>query len=292
RSRRDRYDDDESRHQRAYEDDRGPRRRSTRRSRFDDAEEEEPQSRGRLAGTLIFGILPLLIFGLLAVIVIRPQTCPGGMCDKLSLTARHYVPVLNKLGGTSMMLSESPAQVSVNAQVGTAQTSQITLGGAPNVAVSWQASTDLDWITVSPASGTVGKGGKATLSVIASPSTVKAGSYSANVTITSDLSTFVVPVKVVVMLGPKLGVQSTPLKVTSCYTPVSLAVQNTGDGPLTVNASSADGALTIAGAPLTVAPGASGSLTIGAKCGTAVHGKTYALQVTSDGGNAQVQVQY
>ena len=137
-------------------------------------------------------------------------------------------------------IGTSPTSLSFTAQQGgsnpAAQTVSISNTGGGTL--TWSASDNATWLTVSPASGT----GNGSVSVSAATGTLTAGSYSATVTLSATGATPVtVPVAFTVTAAPvppAIGASPTSLSFTATQgaaNPASqtLSIRNPGGGTLT-----------------------------------------------------------
>ena len=101
-------------------------------------------------------------------------------------------------------LTVGPAQVGwqVSAGATQAQSAQVSIGNAGSGALSWTASSDQPWLTLSSAGGTIAAGGDpAALTLTANPAGLASGqTYSAKLTLTMPATgtdaaqTIVIPV--------------------------------------------------------------------------------------------------
>jgi Viral BACON domain len=121
-----------------------------------------------------------------------------------SASAQVTVIVDDDLNLPGPTLTAGPGQVGWHVGAGTtqAQTADITIGNAGSGALSWTASSDQPWLTLSAAGGDISAGGDpATLTLTANPTGLDSEQpYSANVTLTRPASgndpgqTIVIPV--------------------------------------------------------------------------------------------------
>jgi len=277
---RDRYEDE-----RAY-DRRPPRRRSA-----------EPSERSRWARPLLFGVLPTLALLLLLLAILRPGLCPNGACDSLSSAARRAVPALNQFGGASgpsVSMTASPVSLQLTTQAGVEKGATFSLIGAGANNVPWQATSNLDWLTVTPTSGALAAGSAIPITVTAKPTGINPGQYTGAITITAGGAALRVPVTVTVAIGPQLSVTPAALSFTTCASQQAITVKNTGDAALNVTAAPASNsttALTLSATSLTLDPNASDTIKVSVKCSAPVSAN-YGVQFGGNGGTAQVTVKY
>jgi hypothetical protein len=271
-------------------------RRSTRRS----TRRPAPSGRnmGRWIRSLLFGVLPLLVVGLALLAIAKPNLCPGGVCDGFSSAARRAVPALSQLGGgasaASVSMTASPAslQITTTASAEKAVTFSLISAGANNV--PWQATASPNWLTVSPAGGTLATGSATPITVTAKPTGINPGQYTGAVSVSAGGGTLRVPVTITVAIGPQLTVSPTALSYTTCASQQAITVKNTGDATLNVTAapsSNSTATLTLSGTSLTLDPNASDTIKVTIKCSAAVS-PDYGVEFGGNGGTAHVTVTY
>lgn len=153
-----------------------------------------------MRGVLI-ALIPLVLLTLGGVAVLRPDLCPVSTCQKVSDKVHQLVP---GLGGGELPpsaagpLSASPAQIQLSTPNGTPVSASLKLTSATSTDVTWQASTSLQWVTLTPANGTVPVGGSTTLTVQAKPVGVSPSTYTAPITVTAGSATVTVPLQITV----------------------------------------------------------------------------------------------
>ncbi len=163
----------------------------------------------------------------------NPVVCPGGVCDGFSSAARKAVPALSQLGGgasaASVSMTASPAalQITTPASAEKAVTFSLISAGASNV--PWQATASPNWLTVSPAAGTLAAGSATPITVTAKPTGINPGQYTGAVTVSAGGGTLRVPVTITVAIGPQLAVSPPTLSFIFCASQQAITVKNTGD---------------------------------------------------------------
>ena len=188
-------------------------------------------------------------------------------------------------------IGASPASFSFTAQVGANPAAQtLTISNRGNGTLSWSASDNAAWLTLSPASGT----GNSPVTLTVTTATLTTGSYSSLITLTATGATAVtVPVTLTVTAAPvppAIGASPTSLSFTAQQgggNPIAqtLTISNTGGGSLSWSASDNAAWLTLSPASgtgngtvtLTVA---TGSLTAGTYSGSINLGATGASSIT------------
>jgi hypothetical protein len=268
------------------------RRRSSRRP--------APERRG-VGGwirSLLFGVLPVLVLGLALLAIAKPSLCPGGACDAFSSAARKAVPALNQLGGgasaasVSMTASPTSLQITTPASAEKGVTFSLISAGASNV--PWQATVAPNWLTVSPATGSLTAGSATSITVTAKPTGINPGQYTGAATINAGGATLRVPVTITVSIGPQLTVSPTTLSFTTCASQQAITVKNTGDAKLNATAtpsSNSTAALTLSATSAALDPNASGTINVTIKCSAGVS-PNYGIEFGGDGGTAHVTVKY
>jgi hypothetical protein len=246
----------------------------------------------------LFGVLPILVLGLALLVIAKPSLCPGGACDSFSSAARKAVPALNQLGGgasaasVSMTASPTSLQITTPASAEKGVTFSLISAGASNV--PWQATATPNWLTVSPASGSLTAGSATPITVTAKPTGINPGQYTGAVTVAAGGGTLRVPVNITVAIGPQLNVAPTTLSFTTCASQQPITVKNTGDAKLNATAapsSNSTDALTVSVTSLALDPNASGTINVTVKCSAGVS-PNYGVEFGGDGGTAHVTVKY
>ena len=168
-------------------------------------------------------------------------------------------------------LAAAPTSLTATATAGVAppaQTLQLSNpGGQP---LTWSASTNQPWLSVSPATGTLAPGATATLTVNYTTAALAAGSYAAVLTVaapTASNTPLTVPVALSVNPAPPtLALSASVLADTTGVgtSPAARTVQltNSGGQPLTWNATTNQSWLSVSPAQGTLAAGASVTLTV------------------------------
>jgi len=188
-------------------------------------------------------------------------------------------------------IGESPASFSFTAQAGANPAAQtLTISNTGNGTLSWSASDNAAWLTLSPASGT----GNGTVRLTVATAALTAGSYSGLITLTASGATPVaVPVALTVTTAPvppAIGASPTSLSFTAQQgggNPIAqtLNISNTGGGTLSWSTSDNAAWLTLSSASgtgngivtLTVT---TGSLTAGTYSGSITLSATGTSSIT------------
>lgn len=234
--------------------------------------------------------LLLALIGGAGIILAKPTLCPGSVCTQ----ANHFLhKQLTFLGPApnANVLRATPKTLTVHAIAGSSTNLNVQVSNSGTDPAAWHASADVTWLTITPSSGTLAPGSTATLSVVAMPADAPPGNYSAQVTVQTSDTSLNIPVAANITVGPKISLSATSLNVTSCNTPQSFKVNNTGDGPLTFSATaSSNSTVQITTSSSSVDPGGSSTVSFTINC-SAFFGD-YTINVASNGGNGTVTIHY
>jgi hypothetical protein len=285
----------------------GANRRSRR--RMDDAiAYSEPLSSGRRVWTdrqtivnvgkrisltpFILAALALaIVFELAGFAVTRPDLCVSHACAVVAGEVQKYAPDL-RIPGAPAPITFAPADLKITAATDDTGSQTVTLTNSGARPVTWSASTTLDWLSVSPASGALTPGAHVRLTLTARPSGVSPGSYLAGLVVDAATGQSTQPVALVVTQGPVLTVTPASLKFQTCGDAQPLAIANSGGGKLTFTATPSQSvALSISPASGAVAAGAQATVSVTLSC-SATAGQNYAVILVSNGGSAQATVTY
>ena len=140
----------------------------------------------------------------------------------------------------------------------------LTLQNSGGQSLNWSATTMItgnatNWLSVTPANGTVTQGGQTTLTVTINSSTLKAGAYQGIVSITSGGSSKLLPVSLTLTMPPAaiIGIQNAGLNFTTAQgtNPISqdFTITNTGNATLNWSATESGNGATFA--PLSLSSG-------------------------------------
>lgn len=163
------------------------------------------QKRRRSRLPLILGIVIVLVLvaNVGAISVLAPQRCPDHLCDALN---SRLAPLFGKQATPTLTLTQLTLKTPLTAAVDSTVTTNDVLSLASNAtsALSWQATTDLGWVTLTPPSGTLTPGQTLTLGVTLAPdATVTPGTYTATVTLSAGGAT--AQVKLTITVNPPAG---------------------------------------------------------------------------------------
>jgi hypothetical protein len=268
---------------------RRPSRRPSRDRYRDDEEDDELEGR-RWLRPMLLALIPIVLLGSGMLVVLQPNLCPISACQAASAAVRRHVPGLDGGSNTAPALSAAPAQIQMSTTIGTPTSAQVKI--TASTGVSWQASTTLQWVTITPANGSLAPGGSATLTVQANPTGIDPKTYTSTLVVSAAGTPIEIPLTIVVA-GPPLTVTPDTLTYTACGTSQTLTIKNTGSAPISVSASaSSTTAVRLNATSLPLEAGASGTLKVTLLCG-AQKGVGYTVTLaTGAGGNVSVKITY
>lgn len=156
----------------------------------------------RRLGPVIFCLVLLFVAGLGGVVAFRPQLCHVHVCVSAhNLLARE----LGKLGiggqntASAAPLTATPTSVKIQVAAGASATATITVTNTVSSASAWTATSQLAWLTVTPASGTMPAAASGKITLTAKPgASIPAQTYTTNVLFTVGGVSITVPVTITV----------------------------------------------------------------------------------------------
>lgn len=153
------------------------------------------RSRGRMIASMALTVFVVLL-GLTSFAVLRPDLCPMPQCQTVSDTAHDYLPFLPASSPTPISTTMSVPPSTVAAGAKTTQT--ITLHNTSANEITWSSDVNAQWLSLSPASGSISSDGAQVITITMDATTLKAGSYNAAVTITTNTQVLHIPVALTV----------------------------------------------------------------------------------------------
>jgi hypothetical protein len=251
------------------------------------------QHRPRLRNALMLSVVLLALLGGVLTVYAQPSICPISACTTFSTKMHKYVPSIGGLWALAPQpLSSSPSTSKIDVVDGKSATATLTLTNPNASTQTWQATADVSWVSISPATGNLPANGSATLTLTTSPASIAPGTYTPMITISVGAVQTRQPLTVVVSASARLSVSPSTLAYAACGKSQTLTVTNAGDGQLTYQATpSVSSALTLATSSQQVAPGAMANIIATLTC-HAVRGQQYAINLTGNGSSMQVPVQY
>jgi hypothetical protein len=198
-SRRAEYDDERPYDDRDDRYDRYDRRPSRGRMR-DDEEDDYGSAAPTWLRPAVIAAAVVLLLVLGSVAVLKPEVCPISACASISSNV-HKVFGGNDAAaasGPTASLTASPQQIQLSTTAANPVTAQLKLTNAGSADVTWQATSDLKWVSFTPANGTIAAGATATVAVQATPTGIAPGTYPSNVVVTVGGTTVKVPLQVTI----------------------------------------------------------------------------------------------
>lgn len=157
----------------------------------------DPTERRRRLGPLLFFMMVLLVVDSVLVVAYRPDLCPHNRCAGIHASLNQFLAGLH-IPGVPPPETIAPDHLTVEVAAGATATASLTLADTGNIQGTWTATSDLKWITVTPATGKIGPHSSAKLTVTVTPSaSTPVGSYTAMATLTGGL----VPIKVPIVVS-------------------------------------------------------------------------------------------
>jgi hypothetical protein len=249
------------------------------------------RGRRRWPRRLALLMVVILLVDLAGVIVARPDLCPTAGCRAWSAAIHQRFPFLASVAAP-LSLAATPAAARLTTMTGGSSSTTISVQNTGASAITWSAASELAWLNISPATGTLAPGASSALSLTARPVGIEAGTYHGDITLTSDEGVLTLPVTVVVAAGPRLTVSPATLSYNSCGTAQPVTLTNGGGSGLTFTAvPSQTDALSLSTGSGSLAPGQHTTISVTLLC-AATQGTEYTVNITSTGGSAVVTVQY
>jgi hypothetical protein len=153
----------------------------------------------------LLAVIAVLLLTMGGVALLKPDLCPISVCAKISAKVDHVLGIGNDVNATAPVslspFSASPAQIQLSTTAGIAVSASLKLTNTSAASVDWKTTTDLQWVTFTPANGTVAAGGSGTVTVQAKPTGVAPGTFATTIVVTSGATTLKVPLQVTVAAG-------------------------------------------------------------------------------------------
>jgi len=188
-----------------------------------------------------------------SVVVDPSGLSPGTYTGNINITSNGgdvTVPVTLTISSQALLRVE-PTSLTFTYQSGVGPSDILTVYNDGNGLLTFNATPDVTWLSVSPSSGDVAEGESTAVSVVVDPSGLSPGTYTGNINITSNGGDVTVPVTLNIVEAPVLTISPDTFDVTmktdepstSLMTTISLLNDLTGG--MTWNASSDASWLTI-----------------------------------------------
>ncbi len=184
--------------------------------------------------------------GSLTVTARTEGLAPGSYTGRIEITVPAGNPGRNDVTvtltvtatGPKLSVATQPLNFSVP-ENGAAASATLRAANEGSGTLAFQAASNAPWLTVSPASGSLGPGAFQALNVTANPAGLRAGTFTGQVTVSAGADRFVVPASLIVTAaGAKILLSQTGLSFVAVAgggqpNSQSFAVLNEGSGPLT-----------------------------------------------------------
>ena len=251
---------------------------------------ERPQGKRRWPAITLLLVVVLTLVGSTGVVLARPTLCPGTICTQANTFLHHRIGFLGPAPNANV-LHVAPSTLTIHATAGSSTNLNVQVLNSGTDVARWQASSNITWLTITPASGSLPPGGTATLGVVANPVNVKSGDYTAQVRIETPDTAVNIPVTASVVIGAQIHLSATTLEISSCGSPQQLKINNIGDVPLSYNATPSDAKLVkLDKTSGSVNPNESVTLSVTIAC--AAPWADYKITVSSNGGDGAVTIHY
>ncbi|MGQ9609341.1 MAG: BACON domain-containing protein [bacterium] len=225
-----------------------------------------------------------------SVTISRTGLVPGAYTDTISITSNGGSARISiSISVPSPKLTLTPTSIDFgdkNTQ------SSITISNTGGGTLSWRATKQQTWLTLSSSSGTVVSERSVTVTLTVSRTGLDPGTYNDTVAFTSNGGNINLPITMVIPVAPAiLLVNQTTLNLGEVNTQGSFTITNTGGETLTWKAVNQQSWLTVNPSGGNVASGKSMNVSINVSrvdLNSGVYNDT--ISITSNGGNSSVNV--
>jgi hypothetical protein len=157
------------------------------------------RNRRRWVRRLALVMALVLLVDFATLVVARPDLCPSAGCRDLHSTLVQRFPVLQHFDvAPAPGLTANPSALNLTVVTGKSVSTPITVSNAGPGPLTWHVASTLSWLTVDHINGTLGAGASVKLTVTAKSTGVKAGTYSAGITLTAGQTAITIPATIVV----------------------------------------------------------------------------------------------
>jgi len=228
----------------------------------------------------------------MSLTVDRANLKPGSYRDVLSITSdggNENVSITMTVPEPGPSLSVTPISVDFGT-IDTQKTVMISNNGGGTL--TWQASKQQAWLTVSPTSGSLTSGKSATVTLTVSRTNLNSGAYKDTVSITSDGGNGNVAVAMTVPEpGPSLSFSPSSLDFGTTGAQNTLTITNKGGGTLAWQASKKEAWLSLSSVSGSLTSGKSDTITVKVdRTGLKPGSYRDVISLTSNGGKGDVTV--
>jgi hypothetical protein len=233
--------------------------------------------------------LVLLVIAASSILIMKPELCPVSACAQANQFVRSHLPTLSARPQQDLLFV--PTSLDLKATVGSVSAGTLEMTNPGSEPITWQGSTDLQWLTMLPVGGILSPSASTILRVTAKPVGINPDTYHSTVIIAIGDRATSVPTTIVVAPGPQLSFSPPKLTFTTCGLPQRLTIRNTGGGPLTFTATpSVASAMTMDHTKGTLEPGKSAFISVTMTCSAQTG--PYKVLLAGNGGSGSVAVQY
>lgn len=244
----------------------------------------------RWPSMLLLVVLLLTLATSTGIVLVKPSLCPGTICVQANHFLHRHLSFLGPATYAHVFLA-TPATLDIHAVAGSSTNLNVQVSNNGTDSAVWRASASVGWITITPSSGTLAAGGTETLSVVASPVSVKPGNYTAQVKVETNDTSVNIPITAAISIGPKIQLPNNSLSITQCGVAQTVKVNNIGDGALSFNAVPSDAnAVQLSGSGGSVNPGSSKTISVTMNCSALF--ADYSIAISSNGGNGTITIHY
>ncbi|HET9981626.1 MAG TPA: hypothetical protein VFQ32_14355, partial [Ktedonobacterales bacterium] len=252
--------------------------------------DERPRRKRRWPAIVLLLAVAVMLVGSTGVVLAKPALCPGTICTQANTFLHRHIGFLGPAADANI-LKVTPDTLTIHATAGSSTNLNVQVLNSGTDVAKWQASSNVGWLTITPASGSLPPGGTETLSVVVNPLNVKPGDYTAQVRVETPITAVNIPVKAAVASGPKMSLPSTTLTIASCGAPQTLKVNNDGGAPLNFTLQPSDTKLVqLDKSSGSISPGQSATILVTIAC--AAPWADYKITVASNGGDGAVTIHY
>ncbi len=223
----------------------------------------------------------------ITVTVSRLRLNPGSYKDTISITSNggnSSVPVTMTVPEPDPLLSLSTKTLDFGSDT-TQLTFNITNNGGGTL--SWRASKNQSWLSLSALSGSLNAGASATITAKADRSVIKPGTHTDTISITSNGGNGNISVN---LLMPGLSYSPSSLEFGLNETQKTFTIKNVGAGILAWKASKKADWLTLSSTSGTLGANASTTITVTVSRDVSAGANTDTIILTSNGGDGKIEV--
>jgi hypothetical protein len=141
----------------------------------------------------------VLLADFAALVVARPDLCPSAGCRDLHTTLVQRFSMLQRFDAApSARLIASPSALNLTVVTGKTVSIPVMITNTGPEPLSWHSTSSLTWLTVDHTTDTLAAGAGVKLTVTAKTTGIKAGTYTAGITLTAGQTAVTIPATIVV----------------------------------------------------------------------------------------------